>query len=45
MASRSSRRLAEVDDAENVGAVVDEPIKSPLTGMVANRKRVFENEY
>ena len=45
VASRSSRRLAEVDDAENVGAVVDEPIKSPLTGMVANRKRVFENEY
>ena len=23
----------------------DEPLRSPLTGMVANRKRVFENEY
>ena len=23
----------------------DEPLKSPLTGMVANRKRVFETEY
>jgi uncharacterized protein (DUF2164 family) len=27
------------------GEEEDEPLKSPLTGMVANRKRVFENEY
>lgn len=27
------------------GEEEEEPLRSPLTGMVANRKRVFENEY
>jgi hypothetical protein len=41
---RSSRRMPGGDFNE-AASPSEEPIKSPLTGMVANRKRVFENEY
>jgi hypothetical protein len=45
--SRPSRRIAAEGTGDNgdTTAMSEEPVKSPLTGMVANRKRVFESEY
>jgi hypothetical protein len=44
-ATRSARRIKAGGDFSEATSPGEEPIKSPLTGMVANRKRVFENEY
>jgi len=41
----STLSLATPPRSSEGGENSDEPLKSPLTGMVANRKRVFETEY